>query len=137
MKKLWVSIDISYAVGFIYFTFFGHWLWWFQFRLVSYISHSSDIEHSSDIDYDGFSLEIVEFHIGWDRAWKGVYKWETSLTLQVGFVRVVLQVGFVRVIRPNIKACWNLGPNSSLQNRHVRWGVPSLYKLFSRVISIW
>jgi len=27
-----VSIDISYAVGFIYFTFFIHWLWWFQFR---------------------------------------------------------------------------------------------------------
>lgn len=53
-------------------------------QLVSYISHSLDI------DYGGFSLEIVEFHIGWDRAWKSVYKWETSLTLQAGFVRVVL-----------------------------------------------
>ena len=32
--------------------------------------------------------------------------------------------------------CWNLGPNSYLQNRLVRWGVPPLYKLFSRVLSI-
>ena len=29
-----------------------------------------------------------------------------------------------------------LGPNSSLQNRLVRWGLPPLYKLFSRVLSI-
>jgi len=32
--------------------------------------------------------------------------------------------------------CWNLGPNSSLQKRLVRWGLPPLYKLFSRVLSI-
>jgi len=33
-------------------------------------------------------------------------------------------------------ACWNLGSNSSLQNRLVRWGLPPLYILFSRVLSI-
>jgi len=31
---------------------------------------------------------------------------------------------------------WNLGPNSSLQNRLVRRGLCLLYKLFSRVLSI-
>jgi len=31
---------------------------------------------------------------------------------------------------------WGLTHQSSLQNRHVRWGVPPLYKLFSRVLSI-
>jgi len=30
-----------------------------------------------------------------------------------------------------------LRPNSSLQNRLVRWGVPPLYKLFLRILSIW
>jgi len=31
---------------------------------------------------------------------------------------------------------WISRPNSSLQNRLVRWGVPPLYKLFSRILSI-
>jgi hypothetical protein len=55
-------------------------------RFLIYISKTA-----SACNWSWINRICWEFHIGWDMAWKYVYKWKTSLTLQAGFLRVELQ----------------------------------------------
>jgi len=62
------------------------------------------------------------------------YFWLAS-TLIIHPLPMHVIISTIQMLPWNITHCWNLGSNSSLQNRLVRWGVPPLYKLWSSFLS--